>query len=116
VEEWICNDCRFEKKKVSDWVVEGPTVVDRHSVISQGHYVNIQKPGETFQPLMGRKPKLLMDIHQVSEVNLVDLDRIPGPATGATFNGDPNASGTNVTDVKKDGERNKAGTDSTNAH
>ena len=33
VEEWICNECRFEKKKVSDWVIEGPTQVDSHSVI-----------------------------------------------------------------------------------
>ncbi|MCB0773498.1 MAG: (2Fe-2S)-binding protein [Flavobacteriales bacterium] len=38
VEEFICNTCRFEKKKLSDWVVEGPRHIDRHSVISQGHY------------------------------------------------------------------------------
>src|SRR6187200_433456 len=31
VEDWICNDCRFEKKKTSDWVIEGPTVLNRHS-------------------------------------------------------------------------------------
>lgn len=39
VEEFICNECRFEKKQVSDWTVEGPRNIDRHSVISQGHYV-----------------------------------------------------------------------------
>ena len=39
VTEWICNECRFDKKKTSDWVIEGPTKVDRHSVISQNHYV-----------------------------------------------------------------------------
>jgi NADH-quinone oxidoreductase subunit G len=38
VEEFICNECRFEKKHISDWVVEGPTHIDRHSVISQNHY------------------------------------------------------------------------------
>lgn len=38
VEEWICNECRFEKKQLGDWVVEGPRNIDRHSVISQGHY------------------------------------------------------------------------------
>jgi NADH-quinone oxidoreductase subunit G len=38
VEEFICNTCRFEKKQLSDWVVEGPRNIDRHSVISQGHY------------------------------------------------------------------------------
>ncbi len=117
VEEWICNECRFEKKKATDWIIEGPTTVDRHSVISQGHYVNTVKPAETFSPVMnGRKPKLLMDIHQVSEVNNVDLNEIQGPATNRTFNGDAYASGTNVTDVKVGEGRNMEGTDSTNAN
>src|ERR1700748_3080073 len=34
VEDFICNECRFEKKKTSDWVIAGPTQVSRHSVIS----------------------------------------------------------------------------------
>jgi NADH-quinone oxidoreductase subunit G len=115
VEEWICNECRFEKKEVKDWVIEGPTKVDRHSVISAGHYVNTVTPGEIFSPIMsGRKPKLLMDIHDVSEVNNVDLNTIAGPATGATFNGNVHSSGTNVTDVKEGKGRNQQGTDSTN--
>lgn len=37
-EEWICNECRFEKKGVNQWTIEGPRHIDRHSVISQGHY------------------------------------------------------------------------------
>ena len=41
VNDWICNDCRFEKKNVNDWTVEGPTHIDRHSVISQNHYENL---------------------------------------------------------------------------
>jgi NADH-quinone oxidoreductase subunit G len=89
VEEWICNECRFEKKHASDWVIEGPTHVSRHSVISQGHYENIQKPKEIFSAVHGgRNPKLLMDIHSVSEVNdpSVDLSAINGPATGDVFN------------------------------
>lgn len=88
VEEWICNECRFEKKKVADWVIEGPTHVNRHSVISQGHYEKIEKPNETFSKVHdGRKPKLLMDIHSVSEVNdpSIDLSAIKGPATGKVF-------------------------------
>ncbi len=117
VEEWICNECRFEKKKATDWVIEGPTIVDRHSVISQGHYVNTVKPAEIFSPVMnGRKPKLLMDIHQVSEVNNVNLNEIQGPATNRTFNGEAHASGTNITDVKVGEGRNMEGTDSTNAN
>ncbi len=38
VEEFICNDCRFEHKENSDWTIEGPRKIERHSVISQNHY------------------------------------------------------------------------------
>ncbi|MCD6066116.1 MAG: dehydrogenase [Bacteroidetes bacterium] len=38
VEDFICNTCRYDKKKKSDWVIEGPTQVNRHSVIAQNHY------------------------------------------------------------------------------
>ncbi|RYZ22103.1 MAG: 2Fe-2S iron-sulfur cluster binding domain-containing protein [Chitinophagaceae bacterium] len=117
VEEWICNECRFEKKKVSDWTIEGPTSVDRHSVIGAGHYTGITKPKETFKDVMkGRDPKLLMDIHTVSDVNTVNLNEVQGPATSATFNGNPKSAGTNVTDVKEGIGRNMMGTDSTNAN
>lgn len=37
---WICNDCRFDKKDVSKWNIEGPRKINRHSVISQGHYLS----------------------------------------------------------------------------
>ena len=68
---WICNICRFDKKKTSDWVIEGPTTISRHSVISQGHYEGMVMPTETIQKVMGgREPKLLMDIHDESGVNL----------------------------------------------
>lgn len=42
VEDWICNECRFDKKNTNDWVIEGPTKVDRHSVISANHYENLR--------------------------------------------------------------------------
>ena len=38
LEEWICNDCRFEKKELKDWVIDGPRMMDRHSVISLNKY------------------------------------------------------------------------------
>jgi NADH-quinone oxidoreductase subunit G len=115
VKEWICNECRFERKKVSDWIIEGPTKVSRHSVISAGHYEGVKKPKETFSPVMdGAKPKLLLDIQQISSVNKVELSEIQGPATSKTFNGDPHSVGHNVTDVKLDEGRNLQGTDSTN--
>lgn len=36
--DFICNSCRFEHKKASDWVIEGPCKIDHHSVIAQNHY------------------------------------------------------------------------------
>jgi len=44
VEEFICNTCRFDKKKTSDWVIEGPRKVANWSVQSANHY-------ETLHPL-----------------------------------------------------------------
>jgi NADH-quinone oxidoreductase subunit G len=83
---WICNTCRFEKKAASDWVIEGPTSINRHSVISQGHYLGLQKSKETIQDVMGGlNPRLLMDIHDVSEVNKLELSQLPGAATSANF-------------------------------
>lgn len=38
VHDFICNTCRFEKKNVADWTIEGPRDIDRHSVIGQNHY------------------------------------------------------------------------------
>lgn len=72
---WICNTCRFEKKNTSEWVIEGPSKINRHSVIAQGHYVGLQVPKETVKEVMdGRAPRLLMDIHDVSEVNSPDIE------------------------------------------
>ena len=117
---WICNTCRFDKKHTSDWVIEGPTKIDRHSVISQGHYVGsvgtVKPPDPLQKVLQGRKPHLLLDIHDQSEVNTaeVHLSEIEGPSVFETFNGDPHASGHNVTDVKIGVSTNEKGTDSTN--
>ena len=38
VEDFICNTCRFDKKKTSDWIIEGPAHISNKSVISQNHY------------------------------------------------------------------------------
>jgi len=35
---WLCNTCRFETKDINQWTIEEPRKIDRHSVISQGHY------------------------------------------------------------------------------
>lgn len=88
VHDFICNECRFEKKKTSDWIIEGPTKVKRHSVISANKYRNLQIPKDPLPEVMGgRDPKLLMDIHSVSGVNdpAIDLSEINGPATSKIY-------------------------------
>lgn len=85
---WICNTCRFEKKKATDWVIDGPSNISRHSVISQGHYVGLEKPTETLKKVLdGRDPKLLMDIHSVSQVNKenIELSSLDRPAHSTDF-------------------------------
>lgn len=57
VEDFICNTCRFDKKKTSDWTIEGPRNINRHSVISANHYMNMVKPKEL----------TLNDIKQITE-------------------------------------------------
>jgi NADH-quinone oxidoreductase subunit G len=52
VEEFICNECRFEKKLASDWVIEGPRKITIKSVISQNHYVNKETPHYTMPKSM----------------------------------------------------------------
>lgn len=45
VKEFICNECRYEHKRMEDWTIEGPRHIDRQSVISQNHYekIDLQK-------------------------------------------------------------------------
>lgn len=38
VKEFICNTCRFDRKKTAEWTIEGPAKVSRHSVISANKY------------------------------------------------------------------------------
>ncbi len=42
VTDWICNECRFDKKKTSDWTIEGPAHIDRDSVVSANHYESLK--------------------------------------------------------------------------
>lgn len=88
---WICNECRFEKKEVKDWVIEGASKIQRNSVIAQGHYAgNIgTQPGQAtlIEEVIGKKPLYKLDIHKASEVNKEQykLDQIHGPAHSTDF-------------------------------
>lgn len=86
---WICNTCRFDKKKASDWTIEGLTTISRHSVISLNKYDDATvTPKETIREVMGGlSPNLLMNIHSVSDVNDPDLklSEIDRPAVAQDF-------------------------------
>ncbi|HCN84980.1 MAG TPA: Fe-S-binding domain-containing protein [Sphingobacteriaceae bacterium] len=53
VKEFICNTCRFDKKKTSDWIIEGPRHISNKSVISSNHYEIAQPP-----PVVKNNPML----------------------------------------------------------
>jgi hypothetical protein len=43
VQDWICNECQISiKNNTSDWVIEGPSHVQRDSVISANHYESLK--------------------------------------------------------------------------
>ena len=91
---WICNTCRFDKKEAADWIVEDLAPIGRLSVIGQGKYRNLEVPDETIKRVMdGRNPRILLDIHNVSEVNKpqIELSEIPGPAHSGDFETDQHA-------------------------
>ena len=52
LEEFICNECRFEKKEPCDWVIEGPRHIKRQSVISANHYERMKKQS-VIKPIEG---------------------------------------------------------------
>lgn len=53
VEDFICNECRFDKKNPADWVIEGPRHIMRQSVISANHYEKTENPS-VIKPIEGR--------------------------------------------------------------
>ena len=62
--------------------------MNRHSVITQGHYVTAQdEQTDLIDKVIGKSPKLLFDIHDQSDVNRpqIDLSEIEGPATSDDF-------------------------------
>jgi len=61
---------------------------DRHSGISQNHYRGaIEAQPELINEIIGKKPKLLFNIHELSDVNRpeIDLSKIEGPSHSDDF-------------------------------
>jgi NADH-quinone oxidoreductase subunit G len=54
VESFICNTCRFDKKKTNDWVIEGPRQIEDTSVIASNHYEM-----EHMLPVVEKNPELM---------------------------------------------------------
>ena len=103
---WICNTCRFDKKETKDWIVDGLTNISRHSVMNANKYETLVLPKETIQEVMGGiNPKLIMNIHSISEVNDPDLQlsEIDRPAVAADFNASHLHS--NIIENNEDAER-----------
>ncbi|HLT86944.1 MAG TPA: 2Fe-2S iron-sulfur cluster-binding protein [Sphingobacterium sp.] len=63
VKEFICDTCRFEKKKTADWVLEEPTPISKQSVIDSNHY-------DVFNP-----PPVIKKNLQLQEANEEQLAR-----------------------------------------
>ena len=105
---WICNTCRFDKKNATDWTIEGLTSLNRQSVIGANKYRKLEMPNETIVEVMGGlQPKLLMNIHNVSDVNLptIHLSEIEGPAHSDDFKKhapDLNEEARQFGDIEKD--------------
>jgi NADH-quinone oxidoreductase subunit G len=73
----------LSQKHINDWAIEGLTNIKRQSVIGQGKYPGLVKPHETIAEVMGgRKPKLIFDIHSISDVNPQEVDLAEIPRTG----------------------------------
>ena len=65
VEEFICNECRFDHKEVADWTIEGPRKFEKDSVINQNNYTRKVEPvkiGTEKHILLGRDK----DRHKIS--------------------------------------------------
>lgn len=61
VEDFICNTCRFETKKTSDWVIEGPRYIAHTSVISSNHYEIAPLPVIQENPVLIEANKIEFD-------------------------------------------------------
>jgi NADH-quinone oxidoreductase subunit G len=86
VEEFICNTCRFDKKEVSDWVIEGPRKFEKDSVINQNkHY------GKTDKVVIATEKGILqgrdIDRKKISMAEIDYNEKIDGNPVNSKLNG-----------------------------
>ena len=86
VEEFICNTCRFDKKDVEDWVIEGPRKFEKESVINQGKYY-----GKTDVVVIETEKGILqgrdIDRKKISMAEIDYNEKIDGNLIGSKKNG-----------------------------
>ncbi len=73
VTEFICNTCRFETKKTSDWTIEGPTKISRASVISANKYRADSQKSDFGKRLAAAEYKVLDDGRDKSQLTIQPL-------------------------------------------
>ncbi|WP_020596465.1 2Fe-2S iron-sulfur cluster-binding protein [Spirosoma panaciterrae] len=73
VTEFICNTCRFDKKKTSDWTIEGPTKISRSSVISANKYRRDEIKPSFGQRLAAAEYKAIDDERDTSQLGIQQL-------------------------------------------
>lgn len=84
VEEFICNTCRFDKKKTSDWTIDGPRAIERGSVISQNHKTGQVKPEHATRIALENYKMEINDLPSGSKVfDTVHKDESANRLTGA---------------------------------
>lgn len=54
VDDFICNECRFDHKNIKDWVIEGPRKFEKFSVINVNNYT---RPLKKVELNMGELPE-----------------------------------------------------------
>jgi len=86
VEEFICNTCRFDKKDVADWVIEGPRKFEKDSVINQGKYF-----GKTDKVVIATEKGILqgrdIDRKKISMAEIDYNEKIDGNPVNSKQNG-----------------------------
>ncbi|NDV69882.1 2Fe-2S iron-sulfur cluster-binding protein [Dysgonomonas sp. 25] len=70
VDEFICNECRFEKKELSDWTIEKPREFGKQSVLNVNNYT---KPTEKVQLNMGE----LVEEGRPQDREKISMEQVP---------------------------------------
>ena len=86
VEEFICNTCRFDKKEVTDWTIEGPRKFEKDSVINQNKYF-----GKTDSVVIATEKGILqgrdIDRKKISMPEIQYNEKIDGNPVNSNKNG-----------------------------